>query len=48
MAGMVILVFCDHEYQELRSRIPFVVYDRYFENRGRICNLQLDDRDGGR
>ena len=38
MAGMVILGFCDHEYQELRSRIhiPFVVYDGYFENRGRI------------
>ena len=50
MVGMVILGFCDHEYQELRGRvhIPFVVYDGYFENRGRICNLQLDDRDGGR
>ena len=50
MEGMVILGFCDHEYQELRSRIhiPFVVYDGYFENRGRICNLQLDDWDGGR
>lgn len=50
MVGMVILGFCDHEYQELRSRIhiPFVVYDGYFENRGRICNLQLDDWDGGR
>lgn len=50
MVGMVILGFCDHEYQELRSQIhiPFVVYDGYFENKGRICNLQLDDRDGGR
>lgn len=50
MVGMVILGFCDHEYQELRGRvhIPFVVYDGYFENRGRICNLQLDDWDGGR
>ena len=50
MVGMVILGFCDHEYQELRSRIhiPFVVYDGYFENRGRICNLQLNDWDGGR
>lgn len=49
MVGMVILGFCDHEYQELRSRIhiPFVVYDGYFENRGRICNIQLDDWDGG-
>ena len=50
MVGMVILGFCDHEYQELRSRIriPFVVYDGYFENKGRICNLQIDDLDGGR
>ena len=50
MAGMVILGFCDHEYQDLRRRIhiPFVVYDGYFENQGRICNIQLDDRDGGR
>lgn len=50
MDGMVILGFCDHEYQELRRRIhiPFVVYDGYFENEGRICNIQLDDQDGGR
>lgn len=50
MVGMVILGFCAHEYQQLRRRIhiPFVVYDGYFENQGRICNLQLDDRDGGR
>ena len=47
---MVILSFCADEYQELRShiRIPFVVYDGYFENNGRICNLLIDDRDGGR
>ena len=50
MDGMVLLSFCADEYQELRSRIriPFVVYDGYFQNRGRICNLLLDDRDGGR
>lgn len=50
MVGMVILSFCADEYQELRSRvrIPFVVYDGYFENEGRICNIQIDDRDGGR
>lgn len=50
MDGMVILGFCAAEYQSLRDRvhIPFVVYDGYFENAGRICNLQLDDRDGGR
>ena len=50
MDGMVILGFCAAEYQALRDQvhIPFVVYDGYFENAGRICNLQLDDRDGGR
>lgn len=50
MDGMVLLGFCGDEYQELRSRvhIPFVVYDGYFTNQGRICNIQIDDRDGGR
>lgn len=50
MVGMVILSFCADEYQELRSRIriPFVVYDGCFERGVRICNLQIDDRDGGR
>lgn len=50
MDGMVLLSFCADEYQALRDRIriPFVVYDGYFENKGRICNLQIDDRDGGR
>lgn len=49
MDGMVLLSFCADEYQALRDqvRIPFVVYDGYFENKGRICNLQIDDRDGG-
>lgn len=49
MVGMVILGFCDHEYQKLRHsiHIPFVVYDGYFENKGRICNIQIDDLDGG-
>ena len=48
--GMVVLGFCEDEYQELRDkiRIPFVVYDGFFENKGRICNLRINDRDGGR
>ena len=48
--GMVVLSFCEDEYQQLRAeiRIPFVVYDGFFENRGRICNLVIDDFDGGR
>ncbi len=48
--GMVVMSFCEDEYQRLREkiRIPFVVYDGFFENRGRICNVMIDDRDGGR
>lgn len=49
MVGMVILGFCSHEQQELRSRIhiPFVVYDGYFEEAQGICNLTIDNYDGG-
>lgn len=48
--GMIIICFCEDEYQELRNeiRIPFVVYDGIFENKGRICNIVIDDFDGGR
>lgn len=48
--GMVVLSFCSDEYQQLRDEIhiPFVVYDGFFENKGRICNLVIDDYDGGR
>ena len=28
--------------------IPFVVYDGYFEETERICNLIIDNEDGGR
>lgn len=50
MEGIIILSFCADEYQKLRDRIhiPLVVYDGYFKNEGRICNIQIDDRDGGR
>lgn len=48
--GMVIIGFCEDEYQSIRDsiRIPFVVYDGFFENKGRICNIGIDDFDGGR
>ena len=48
--GMVLIGFCEAQYQELRDqiRIPFVVYDGFFENKDRICNLTIDDFDGGR
>lgn len=50
MDGMVLLGFCADEYQTLRDRIriPFVVYDGFFENDRNICNLMIDDTDGGR
>jgi LacI family transcriptional regulator len=50
MEGMIILGFCASEYKVLRDRIriPFVVYDGFFENDSNICNLMIDDRDGGR
>lgn len=49
LEGMVIIGFCEDEYDDLRNhmRIPFVVYDGYFENEGRICNLIIDNFDGG-
>ena len=50
MDGMILLGFCADEYQLLRDRIriPFVVYDGFFENDRNICNLMLDDHDGGK
>lgn len=50
MDGMVLLGFCEDDYFSLRNEIhiPFVVYDGFFENKGRICNLSIDDFDGGR
>ena len=50
MDGMVIMGFCEDEYQKLRDRIriPFVVFDGFFQNDRNICNLMLDDYDGGR
>lgn len=49
LEGMVIIGFCEDEYDKLREfmRIPFVVYDGYFENRGRVCNLTIQNYDGG-
>ncbi|MDE7286318.1 MAG: LacI family transcriptional regulator, partial [Lachnospiraceae bacterium] len=49
MEGLVIIGFCENDYKKLRDsmRIPFVVYDGYFEEPGRICNLAIDNFDGG-
>lgn len=50
MEGMVLLGYCEQDYKNLRSmmHIPFVVYDGFFEKPERICNLKIDDYDGGR
>ena len=48
--GLVLIGFCEDEYKNLRDhiRIPFVVYDGFMGDRGRISNITIDDRDGGR
>lgn len=49
MEGLVLIGFCESDYKSLRENmhIPFVVYDGYFaENKG-ICNLIIDNYDGG-
>lgn len=49
MEGLVISGFCELDYKRLREsmHIPFVVYDGYFQETQRICNLTIDNYDGG-
>lgn len=49
MEGLVIIGFCEQDYKKLREamHIPFVVYDGYFQEIPRICNLTIDNYDGG-
>lgn len=49
MEGLVIIGFCEQDYKKLREsmHIPFVVYDGYFQETRRICNLTIDNYDGG-
>lgn len=48
--GLVLMGFCDADYTYLRShmRIPFVVYDGSCPEPRRICNITIDNFDGGR
>lgn len=48
--GLVLIGFCAQDYVHLREhmRIPFVVYDGYFDGANGICNITIDNRDGGR
>lgn len=49
MDGLVLIGFCDEDYMYLRShmRIPFVVYDGFCDETDRICNITIDNYDGG-
>ena len=49
MEGLVLIGFCEQDYKKLREsmHIPFVVYDGYFQETGGICNLVIDNYDGG-
>lgn len=49
MEGLVIIGFCEQDYGKLREsmHIPFVVYDGYFEETQKVCNLTIDNYDGG-
>lgn len=50
LEGLVLMGFCDQDYMYLRThmRIPFVVYDGYCSEAARICNITIDNFDGGR
>lgn len=49
MDGLVLIGFCDQDYEYLRThmRIPFVVYDGYCDKVEGICNITIDNYDGG-
>lgn len=50
MEGLVVMGFCAQDYRKLKDfmHIPFVVYDGYFQDPESVCNLRIDDYDGGR
>ncbi len=49
MEGLVIIGFCEQDYQKVRENmhIPFVVYDGFFEEQGRLSDIMIDNYDGG-
>ena len=50
MDGLIIIGFCEDEYQALRDhiRVPFVIYDGFADEGRRFGNIIIDDFDGGR
>ena len=49
MEGLVLIGFCEKDYKKLREsmHIPFVVYDGFFDETEKVCNLIIDDFGGG-
>lgn len=49
MVGLVVIGFCEQDYRKLREtmHIPFVVYDGYFAEPGRLSNIMVDNYGGG-
>lgn len=49
LEGLVLIGFCRQDYTWIRQhmRIPFVVYDGTLGSADRICNLTIDNYDGG-
>lgn len=49
MDGLVIIGFCYQDYVYLREhmRIPFVIYDGFYEKAERFFNITIDNFDGG-
>ena len=49
MDGLVLIGYCGEDYRYLREhmRIPFVVYDGFCSRTEGICNITIDNHDGG-
>lgn len=49
MEGLVVIGFCNQDYAYLRNhmRIPFVVYDGFYEEPERFFNITIDNYGGG-
>lgn len=49
MEGLVVIGFCEQDYRALRDNmhIPFVIYDGYLKDEGKMCNLAIDNYGGG-
>lgn len=49
MAGLVLIGFCEQEYERLRAgiHIPFVVYDGFGKEAERYTNIAVDNFSGG-